>query len=253
MSGVEGSTRQTFFSIVSHTGDMASYNRAHYVFRILGHFGPNATTAREQWSTGFRLGLIGTDVSLNTDLEPFLETVATPIATFHGSNGALVGSNCWLSELTIARVGLDGKYAPAAQETTRRAYATPTAGIAQPVHSWNSAMVISLRTAFPRGIASNGRTYYPATGIPIDSGTGRVGDAHVTGFVAAAKTMLDAVNTAAGNLLEPLVRVGVFGQDGLTGSARVGWVERIRCDNRLDSIERRENDQPSVWQETALA
>lgn len=232
---------------------MANYAHAHFVFRILGHFGNNATTVRDYWSTGFRLGSIGSDAPSGIDLVPFLESVATPVATFHGSNGALVGTNCWLSELTIARVGVDGKYNPAQQETTRRLYGTPTAGIAQPVHPWSNAMVISLRTAYPRGIASNGRSYYPATGFPIDSGTGRAAQSHVAGFVAAMKTMLDAINSAAQTQIGATTRVIVAGQTGKTGAARNAWVTSIRADGRMDSIERRENDQATAWEEDALA
>lgn len=232
---------------------MVTYNRQHYVFRVLGHFGPNASTARENWSTGFRLGTIGADVPLGQDLLPFLETVAPAIQTFHTGAGSLVGSNTWLSSLTMARVGLDGKYSPQEQETTRRAYATPIAGVAQPVHPWNTAMVISLRTLYPRGIASNGRTYWPATGIPIESSSGRIAGSQVDNFVAAARTMINAMNSAANSTLGTLVRVGVFGANGKTGSARVGWVDRIRCDERLDSIEKRENDQPTAWHELSLA
>lgn len=232
---------------------MVTYNRAHYVFRINGHFGANAATFRDFWSTGFRLGNIGADAPLGVDLSPFLESVAPAIETFHTDSASMVGTNTFLDELTIARVGHDGKYEPTTQETTRRKYATPRAGQFAGTQPWSSALVMSLRTGFPRGIASNGRTYWPCTALSIESATGRVNQGSVTAWVALAKTMIDSINTAAGNMISPLVRVGVFGADGKTGPARAGWVERIRVDLRADTIEKRENDEPPVWTEVALA
>lgn len=230
---------------------MVTYSRAHYVFRILGHFG-QAATVFDRWSTGFRLGLIGDDVPIGMDLSPFLETVAPAIATFHAAATNKVGSNTILTELTIARVGLDGKYDPSTQQTTRRSYAPVVAGTATSIHPLNTAMVISLRTGYPRGIASNGRTYYPTTGMPVQNLDGRVSVADQTAFINGAKTMIQAINQAAASQIGTLIRVGVMGQTGKTGSARVGHVERIRCDNRLDTIERRENDQPPNYVEVTV-
>lgn len=226
---------------------MVVYSRAHYVFRAIGHFGSSPTNFLDHWSSGFRLGLVGGDVPVGVPLEPFLETVYTAIQAFHTSGGAKAGTNCFLDELTIARVGLDGKYDPPAQETTRRAYASPPIGSGTTIHPWNTAMVISLRTPFPRGIASNGRTYWPTTAMPIDGATGRVAQDALEAYVAAAKTMIQAINAASQSQIATGVVVTVQGQDGKTGPARAAAVTSIRSDGRLDTIERRENDQPSSY------
>jgi hypothetical protein len=65
--------------------------------------------------------------------------------------------------------------------------------------------------------------------------------------------MINAINAAAGTSLDPNLRIAVVGASGLSGPARNGYVDRVRCDNRVDSIERRENDQPSAWVEQTLA
>ena len=231
---------------------MVHYSRAHYVFRILGFFGSSSTTQTEQWSTGFRLGQLASDVPVGVSLVPFLETVSGAIAAFHSSSSSYSSSNSFLKELTIARVGLDGKYDPESQQTTRRPYSPIIAGVSTAVHPWTTATVISLRTGFPRGIASNGRTYWPTPAANIEPTTGRVHPTAQNNFAAAAKTMIDAINTAANSQIGTLVRVGVMGADGKTGSARVGHVDRIRVDDRLDSIERRENDKPVAWVEKTI-
>lgn len=231
---------------------MVTYSHAHYVLRATGFMGSSAATQLDEWSAGFRLARPAADVAFPVDLTSFLESVAPAISTFHSSAGASASFICHLAELTIARVGTDGKYSPAAQETTRHAYGTPVAGNGTPAHPWSTACVMSLRTVFPRGIASNGRTYWPALAMPLDGSTGRLSSTSQTNFVTAAKTMLDAINTRAEIDLGSDTRVAVVGATGVSGPARSAPVVSIRADRRLDTIERRENDQPPTWLEVAL-
>jgi hypothetical protein len=55
--------------------------------------------------------------------------------------------------------------------------------------------------------------------------------------------MLNSMNTAA-NVYDPGMKVRVFSNIGLGSAATVTG---IRSDDRVDSIERRENQIPSVW------
>jgi hypothetical protein len=231
---------------------MVTYANAHYVFRILGSNGSTASAEGDDWSTGFRLGTALGDVPSNTNLQPFLTAVAPAIQAFHTSPAVPAGITCWLKELTIARVGTDGKYNPSSAMTTRHTYAPALAGLGTPTKPWNTALVISLRTTIPRGIASNGRTYYPATAAGLSASTGRLIDTTRNAFIDQAAIMIRAVNTAASANLASTVSVIVAGQSGVTGPARTAAVTSIRGDLRLDSIERRENAQPPDWYQVAL-
>lgn len=232
---------------------MATYAYAFYKLRIIGHNGASATDTKDKWSTGFNLAHPGKDVPTTGDYTAFLESISGSIAAFHAQASSAVGQYTWLDDLTIARIGTNGKYNPTTAQTVHRLYSTPVAGGVSAIHPWNTAMVASLRTTFPRGIASNGRTYYPTTGIQVDGASGRVGTSPQTAWLTGMKNMINAINAAAGTSLDPNLRIAVVGASGLSGPARNGYVDRVRCDNRVDSIERRENDQPSAWVEQTLA
>jgi len=227
---------------------VVTYAGAHYVLRINGTFGATAATVSDRWSTGFKLGdVLGTDVPGPGGLSAFLEAIRPSIQTFHTSTAVNSGTMCFLTDLTAARVGTNGKYDPVTQETTRYQYGAPVAGAGAIIHPWNTALVISLRTSFPRGIASNGRTYYPTTALPITPGTGRLATLVVSNFVDAAKVLVNAINNGAAAHLGAGTRVAVVGANGKTGNARTALVTKIRADDRFDSIERRENNLPSNY------
>lgn len=128
------------------------------------------------------------------------------------------------------------------------------AGGSAGLHAWSSAHVISLRTAQPRGYASNGRCYYPGIGLPVLATTGRVAPADVVNRVTAFKTFLEAVN-AATNTYAVGAKVCVMSKGGMKNSftPKTEYVTAIRADDRMDSIERRENDTPSTWQTLTIA
>jgi len=182
----------------------------------------------------------------------FLESISTPVQTFHSAVGVFAGTTCFLDELTVAHIGLDGKYASDFTETVRRPYTTPVAGGKAATQPWNTAMVVSLRTQKKRGLASNGRMYWPAIGATIQTPTGRISPTDVGTRLAAAKVMFDAINASA-QIASNGLRIYVLSKgskDPDTGVFGTGWsavCTEIRSDQRLDSIERRENDQPPVW------
>jgi len=167
----------------------------------------------------------------------FLENVATPISTFHGGQIA-AGTTCFLTELTAAYIGKDGKYVGgAAQNTTRRKYGTPVAGAGAAQFPWSQALVLSLRTVLSRGRGSNGRVYWPATGMSIQGATGLIGTAQIDPTADDAKVLLDALNSAA--------KAAMPGTGGLSVMSNVGTgisatVTSVRLGRKLDRQERRE-------------
>lgn len=232
------------------------YEREHILLRINGHFGSSASPL-DFWSVGLRLATVGGTPPQTSNLVAFLETISSPIQAFHTSVPVGVGSNCYLSELTAAHIGLDGKYASAFAETVRRPYTTPVAGNGTAVNPWNVAHVISLRTQKKRGLASNGRIYYPALATTPAAATGRLTAGVVAGRIDQAKVMFDAINVAAQAASNGLrIYVLSFGSKNPdTGGHGPGWsavVTDIRGDQRLDTQERRENNQPPVWYQKSI-
>jgi len=224
---------------------MVHYAHSHYALRAVGTFGSGAL---DNWSAGLRLADPTAEVPDSTNYAAFLAAIAPAIETFHKTVEVRAGNSAWLKELHFARVGTDGKYNPTTQVTTIHTYATPFSGVGISVLPWNSACVTSLKTAFPRGIASNGRMYWPATSMPLNAATGRMQSVDMPAYALAVKAMIEAINTAAAAQLAAGVRVAVVGADGKSGSARSAKVTSIRIDDRLDTIERRENDQPvNTW------
>ena len=216
--------------------------------RISGHFGTSGSVL-DRWSTGLRLAISGGGTVVAGDHTVFLEAISSAVSSFHQNTAVKAGSNCYLDSLSAVVLGTDGKYWGTTAVATVRDYPTPVAGNATGVMPWNTAQVISLRTAFKRGYASNGRMYWPAVAQVLDNGTGRLSTGAVTPILAAAKTMFDAINAAAA-VQQAGLRVHVM---SAVGDGTNAPVTSLRMDTRIDSIERRENQQPAVWTSTNLA
>lgn len=224
------------------------YTNAHLLVRVHGGFGASGAALSDRWSSGFRVGIPTQDVSFNpAALQTFANSVHTAAATFHSNAGTRAGVTCFMTHVTVARVGENGLYDPAGQLTV-----VSTGAVAQGSQAaflpWNTALSYGLRTAAPRGPASNGRFYYPMLAATLTANTGRVDPTQVTTRLNQFRTFLNAVNTAA-LVYEPATGVQVMSNVGFGKSERV---LSIRSDDRLDSIERRENGLPSNYQVLAL-
>lgn len=225
-----------------------AFDRQALVLRIQGHFG-TLTTFSDGWSAGLRIASVTLGEPPTAGLGTFLTTIAPAVSTFHGSTFVKAGNACFLDKLTVARVGTDGKYDPDTQETTVYDYPTPVVGNATTIMPWSNALVCSLRTSRPRGYASNGRFYYPVTGMSVTNTTGRITQSEVTNYLSACKTMMDAINAAAASLTSGLM-IHVMSS---VGAGLAAPVNTIRADGRFDAQERRENQTKSVYSTAALA
>lgn len=222
-----------------------AYARAHILLRFNGHFG-TVGSQLDKWSSGMRFGFVSTDAVMDTPkLITFANAASTAAVAFHTTTNVAAGTSAFLDNVSAARIGVNGKYDPAGQLTVITA-PTVTAGIGSPTQPWNTAGVLSLRTALPRGRGSNGRVYWPYLAAVLNAGTGRL---NTQLRVTAAKAFLDSLNTAA-NAYDPGMRLIVASN---VGAGLNVPVIGVRSDDRLDSIERRENDQPSTWYSATLA
>lgn len=224
------------------------YSHEHILLRFHGHFGTSGAFT-DEWSCGMRFGFPNLAPVFDTGkLQTFVNAAQTAGNTFQASAGAQVGTNCFLDYVSGAQIGVSGRYTPSTQLTIISP-TTTTAGAGSSTLPWNTSNVISLRTNIPRGRGSNGRVYWPMLATTIVSTTGRLAAGTVNNRIGAAKTFLDALNVAANNYsagMKLLVASSV-------GGGTMGVVQSIRADDRMDSIERRENDQASVYQQTNLA
>lgn len=219
----------------------------HILLKLGGHFG-TASELKDYWSVGMRFGNAVSDVSWDAaNLQVFVDAAWTAAVTFHTGVNNLVGSPCFLDYTTAAIVGRDGVYDPDFQSTARHDGAA-TAGAGTGASPWNTSLVISLRTAWPRGLASNGRIYYPALQAVVTPDTGRIADNLVTGRLTGFQGLVNALNAAASSYAAGARLCVMSHGSDKTGEPPVTHsVNLIRSDGRLDSIERRENDQPVTY------
>lgn len=226
------------------------YSREHVLVRINGIFG-STTNVRDRWSIGLRMASLSA-VAPETDFTAFLTAFHSDVAAFHAHADVGAGSTCYYTFLTAAKIGVDGKYSPKTQLTSRYDAPSAIAGSGTCDSPFSQAQVCSLRTALPRGYASNGRLYYPMTHINglIDPATGRIAPGVVAPLLARWKILIEAANTKFNAVLGVPLKVSVMSQ---VGSGTTAVVNSLRMDGRLDAQERRENDQPAVWSTTTIA
>lgn len=224
------------------------FPQEHVLIRLNGHFG-TSTVFADRWSVGMRFGLATSAPAYDAaKLQTFVNAVQTAGNTLHALTSTAAGTNCYLDYVSGAQVGVLGRYTPSSQLTVISP-TTTTAGAGTPVAPWNTALVVSLRTARPRGAGSNGRLYYPCLALTPASATGRIATASVVSRLGGFKTFLDACNAAA-STYSAGTRLLVASS---VGGGIHAVVTSIRSDERLDSIERRENDQSANWSTAALA
>lgn len=224
------------------------YTSPYVYFRVNGKFS-SASPARETFSVGFKLPM-ATGAPTSAALLAFLTAMATPVTTFH-TGQINSGSETYLTDLTAAFVGTDGKYVGGGtQVTTRYTYPTPVPGLGTPRHAWSSACVISLRTLIQRGRASNGRAYWPATAIVIDQASGQFNTANTDGIAAAAKVLCDAINTQGTTHFPTTLGLAVMSNLGVGTTSKV---VAVRVGTRPDSQERREKSIKDVYSTVNLA
>jgi hypothetical protein len=224
------------------------YPQEHILLRFNGHFGA-VSSFLDRWSCGLRFGLAtAAPVYDAAKLQTFVNSAQTAANTLMTATNVNAGTATFHDYVSGAQIGVLGNYSPTTQVTVISP-TTQTAGIGAPINPWNTAHVISLRTNFPRGRGSNGRVYWPCQSLGVAAGTGRLTPTQVNNRLIAFKAFLDALNVAA-NTYSAGCRLIVASK---VGGGVHATVVSIRADDRLDSIERRENDQPSAWSTQALA
>jgi len=226
------------------------YSRPFVKMRIQGVFG-TAGTPVERWSTGVNISSLGGGSFDPANLSQFLVNTASTVSTFHASANVKAGSNCVLTQLTAAYIGVDGLYVLGSlQPTTVYTYPSPVLGNGTGIHPLASSLVISLRSLRLRGPASHGRMYYPALGQSVNSPGGDISSAALGLFITQAKTLIDGINTTAAASFGAGGKVSLVSKVG-TGAEAI--VTSLMVDQKMDHMESRERSMPSVYQSAAPA
>lgn len=185
-----------------------AFAREHLLLRAIGTFGLSANTKNEEWTAGMRI-MVGASGFTEANKAIFLESVATPFSTFHSGSDVSAHTTSWLTALSAAYIGTDGKYVGgAAQETTIRPYGSPSAGVGATAASWDQCRTFTLRTDRGRGRAHVGRFFWPCA-LAL-SNDGRWTAIQSQDAAGAAKLLLDAVNNAAESVWPEAQGVYVF-------------------------------------------
>lgn len=223
-----------------------------YSLRVRGHLGGSSTIV-ENWNYGFKIGADDSSVPSESTKLAFLTALQSAASTFHAAVGVGAGSNCFLTSLTCAKIGTDGHYVGGgAQATTVYTYGSPVSGSATGTNPYATSFCIGLRTAQLRGLASNGRVYIPVMSLGVTANSGQWSTTQVANMLSAAKTFLNAINTAAAANLSDSHGLIVASQGGQAGGPASFPVTGIRGDGRPDHNETREKGLISAYQTLAL-
>jgi hypothetical protein len=196
----------------------------------------------EYWRAGLHITKNGGVIGGTAEVTNFLTSIRNAFTTYHTITAVAAGSKCWLTDLSGAYIGTDGKYALGSlQSTTRVPMTTPTAGIGVNGGPYSQSIVLSLRSLLLRGPGSHGRVYWPATSAQIVPDTGVMSTANVNSIAAGAQSLINAINVQAALTYGSGCNVGLVSP---LGSGFQSPVTRVGIGQRLDSMESRERDIP---------
>lgn len=217
--------------------------------KALGHFGSEGGPI-ERWNSGLKINSPGTP-PLTSTLPAFLAALSTPYSVFHAGISQNAGTTCFLTGLSAAVIGTDGKYlGGGTQATTVYTYGSPVAGVGTGVMPWSTAMCISLRTQQLRGLASNGRMYWPTLALTPAPGTGVWTSSQTQNSANQAKVLLDAINAQANTFYGSDHKISVMSNKG---SGVTATVTGVRVGGKPDRQERRERSLLEAYTSASVA
>jgi hypothetical protein len=197
--------------------------------------GGTSYAGTEEWQFGMRI--IPENVGEGPS-QAQIDALATPIQTFWNTAGIFMPVTHSLTFCKLAPIGLNGKY-PDGEIAYEHVY-TPDPGPATtPLYPAQVALVVSLRTAVPRGRGHAGRFYLPGPASAMTS-DGRHSSGIPTAVNAAVRTLVLAINGAAS--------VGTVGVITSLGNGTSRAVTAIRCGQRADVIRKRAGKQDEAYQ-----
>lgn len=116
-------------------------------------------------------------------------------------------------------------------------FPTPIIGTSTPTKTFQTSLVLSLRTPTPGGVG-RGRVYWPAIALPLDTASLRLSGSLRTGYVTDWRTHINAVIAAAtgGAVLHLIVRSVTFHVSRRVTQLQVGDVPDVQR-RRRDTLQ----------------
>lgn len=206
------------------------------------------------WSMGVNFATAqGTDPFANgtVDVQGVLEAFRDGVRGINGNQvltGGLLGalsSSGKVNYVRASRVGPDGKESAVALVDL----AVPVSGTGSPTHQAQTAIVLSLQTGRP-GATNRGRLYLPLLSGNLTSG--RLSGNDVGALATDAAAWIDALNTAADNVIV-LPTATCVASVVSTTRGTASRITSVRVGNRLDSQRRRAEAQKETYGVAAVA
>lgn len=208
-----------------------AYPSAHHLLSFGG-----TLPGDESWTMGLRLAGIGSpdqaaELALATTVS---EAMATKWATMTSINGVVR-----LAWLKLNKIGVDGKYANG--WTTRVDYTAPgiSSGNGSSQYPNQVSLVASLTTNTARGLAHQGRLYFPIPSPPVVA-DGRISAGEALEALNQITDFLDVVNAASGGSVIVASKERSGDQHTVTG-VRVGRVLDTMRSRRTSLAEEYQN------------
>ena len=226
-------------------GDMAGYNYNVIRATIFG----DAFSGAEEWSTGFWLGHAEAVSGLPT--QEAADAIRALWQTFFTSAGANI-SNVYTT------VGVKLSYFPSGSDKVDPAmtvfsyYGTPITGsrTGTPQLPPQIAVVATLQSALPRGLAGKGRMYLPGSHMGLDA-SGQMDSTAKAGLLSAFSTFVQGVNNSTAMTAE--VINASKGRIGVPFNPPVNqYVRSVRIGSVYDTQRRRRNGLTENYGSTAI-
>lgn len=204
----------------------------------------------EVWSTGFFTGAKDADPA-GPPTQAGADAIRTAWETFFVSDAAKISRDYQFTTCKIAAINDTGH-----TDLSQVVYSYPSGTVSgYTTHSTplppQCALVSTLTTVRPRGLASKGRMYLPGIIGPVTT-NGKMASTTVSGIAAALKTFYDAVNASTdvpGAIILAAKGTGIL--PALT--AQNEWVTGFRVGDVIDTQRRRRNNLVEVYDVRTLA
>lgn len=203
----------------------------------------------EQWSTGFWMGKESADAGVFTEVTA--QNILAAWETFFENSLHAISTQYATTQVKTALLLDTGQ-----TDTTQVHYAYPGSAIngavASNTHPPQNAVVVTLLSDRPRGLASKGRMYLPGFSGSIDA-TAKMTSATRDNIATGMKTFFDSfvgdVDFNGNELI--LVAKGTGALPALT--AQNDYVESLRVGDVVDTQRRRRNSLNEVFTTRVLA
>jgi hypothetical protein len=153
----------------------------------------------EEWSTGFFMGVIGDDPL--PPVEAGASYIAAQWKTFFQTSAVSISSKWQFTGVKIATLNTDGT--TKSDEVVYHYETTPASGVGSIHWPAQVALVATLTSDTPRGLASKGRMYLPGVASSLTD-AGKLSNTTVSAVATGLKTFFDNVNDsidATGNVI----------------------------------------------------